>query len=48
MPLDKQAKSYLWDIHEAAREIKEILRDVKCRELEKNKYFAMPSSGSCW
>ena len=25
MPLDEQARSYLWDIHEAAREIEEFL-----------------------
>jgi uncharacterized protein with HEPN domain len=37
MPLDKQARSYLWDIREAAREIKEFLRAVKFHEFEKNK-----------
>ena len=37
MPLDKQAKSYLWDIHQAAREIKEFLHGVKFHEFEKNK-----------
>lgn len=37
MPLDKQARSYLWDIREAAREIEEFLRGVKFHEFEKNK-----------
>ena len=37
MPLDKQAKSYLWDIHEAAREIEEFLRGVKFHDFEQNK-----------
>ncbi|HJR79795.1 MAG TPA: HepT-like ribonuclease domain-containing protein [Anaerolineales bacterium] len=37
MPLDEQAKSYLWDIREAAREIEEFLRGVKFHEFEKNK-----------
>jgi hypothetical protein len=35
MPLDEQAKSYLWDIREAAREIEEFLRGVKFHEFEK-------------
>jgi uncharacterized protein with HEPN domain len=37
MPPDEKATSYLWDIHEAAREIREFLRDVKFHEFEKNK-----------
>lgn len=37
MPLDEQARSYLWDIHEAAREIQAFLRGVKFHEFEKNK-----------
>ena len=37
MPLDKQARSYLWDIREAARETEEFLRGVKFHEFEKNK-----------
>ena len=37
MPLDKQVRSYLWDIREAAREIEEFLRGVKFHEFEKNK-----------
>ena len=37
MPLDKQVISYLWDIHQAAREIEEFLRGVKFHEFEKNK-----------
>jgi len=37
MPLDEQARSYLWDIHQAAREIGEFLRGVKFHEFEKNK-----------
>jgi uncharacterized protein with HEPN domain len=37
MPLDEQARSYLWDIHQAAREIKEFLHGVKFHEFEKNK-----------
>jgi uncharacterized protein with HEPN domain len=37
MPLDEQARSYLWDIHEAAHEIKEFLRGVKFHEFEQNK-----------
>lgn len=40
MPLDEhdeQAKSYLWDIREAAREIHEFVRGVKFSEFEKNK-----------
>ena len=37
MPPDKQARSYLWDIREAGREIEEFLRGVKFYEFEKNK-----------
>jgi uncharacterized protein with HEPN domain len=37
MPLEEQARSYLWDIHEAAREIQEFLRGVKFHEFEENK-----------
>ena len=37
MPPDEQASSYLWDIHEAPREIREFLRDVKFHEFEENK-----------
>lgn len=37
MPLDEQAKSYLWDIREAAREIKGFIRGVKFHQFEKNK-----------
>jgi uncharacterized protein with HEPN domain len=37
MPLDEQAKSYLWDIREAAREINGFLRGVKFHQFEKNK-----------
>jgi uncharacterized protein with HEPN domain len=37
MPLDEQAKSYLWDIREAAREINGFLRRVKFHQFEKNK-----------
>jgi uncharacterized protein with HEPN domain len=37
MPLDREARSYLWDIHETAREIKEFLHGVKFHEFEKNK-----------
>jgi len=37
MPLDEQSRSYLWDIHEAAREIEEFLRGVKFHEFEKTK-----------
>jgi uncharacterized protein with HEPN domain len=37
MPHDEQARSYLWDIREAAREIVGFMRDVKFHEFEKNK-----------
>ena len=37
MPPDEQAKSYLWDIREAAREINEFMRGIKFNEFEKNK-----------
>ncbi|SRR6266496_5746460 len=37
MPLDEQARSYLWDIREAAREIEQFLRGMKFHEFEKNK-----------
>src|SRR5215211_7688699 len=37
MPLDEQAKSYLWDIREAAREINEFVNGVKLHQFEKNK-----------
>jgi uncharacterized protein with HEPN domain len=37
MPLDDQAKSYLWDIREAARDIADFLRGVKFHQFEKNK-----------
>jgi len=37
MPLDERAKSYLWDIREAAREINGFVHGVKFHEFEKNK-----------
>ena len=37
MPLDEQAKSYLWDIREAEREINGFVRGVKFHQFEKNK-----------
>ena len=37
MPPDEQAKSYLWDIREAAREINGFMRGIKFNEFEKNK-----------
>jgi uncharacterized protein with HEPN domain len=37
MPLDEQARSYLWDIREAAHEIEGFLRGVKFHEFEKDK-----------
>jgi uncharacterized protein with HEPN domain len=37
MPLDEQAKSYLWDIRDAAREIHEFISGVKLNQFEKNK-----------
>ena len=37
MPLDEQAKSYLWDIQEAAREINGFVAGVKFHQFEKNK-----------
>ena len=37
MPLDEQAKSYLWDIREAAREIDGFVNGVKFHQFEKNK-----------
>jgi uncharacterized protein with HEPN domain len=37
MPLDEQARAFLWDIHQAAREIEEFLRGVQFHEFEKNK-----------
>lgn len=37
MPLDEQAKSYLWDIRDAAREINEFVNGVKLHQFEKNK-----------
>lgn len=37
MPLDEQAKSYLWDIREAAREIHGFVKGVKFHQFEKNK-----------
>ena len=37
MPLDEQAKSYLWDIREAAQEISSFDAGVKFHQFEKNK-----------
>ena len=37
MPPDEQAKAYLWDIREAAREIHGFMRGVKFHQFEKNK-----------
>jgi uncharacterized protein with HEPN domain len=37
MPLDEQAKSYLWDIREAVREIESFVKGVKFHQFEKNK-----------
>ena len=34
---DEQAKAYLWDIREAAREIHEFMRGVKFHQFEQNK-----------
>ena len=34
---DEQAKAYLWDIREAAREIDGFMRGVKFHQFEKNK-----------
>ncbi len=37
MPLDKRQLAYVWDIHEAAREIHSFMQGVKFIEFEKNK-----------
>lgn len=37
MPHDEQAKSYLWDIREAAHEISGFMKGVKFHEFENNK-----------
>ena len=37
MSVDDQAKSYLWDIREAAREINGFVKGVKFHQFEKNK-----------
>ncbi len=37
MPHDERAKSYLWDIREAAREIEDFMRGVKFHEFENDK-----------
>jgi uncharacterized protein with HEPN domain len=37
MPLDEQAKSYLWDIREAVREIDSFVKGVKFHQFEKSK-----------
>ena len=34
---DEQAKAYLWDIRQAAREIQEFVRGVKFHQFENNK-----------
>lgn len=36
---DEQAKAYLWDIRNAAREINSFMRGVKFHQFEKNKMF---------
>ena len=37
MSLDEQAKAYLWDIRQAAREINGFMGGVKFHQFEKNK-----------
>lgn len=37
MPLGDQTKSYLWDMREAVRDIKDFVRGVKFHQFEKNK-----------
>ncbi|NOT04456.1 MAG: DUF86 domain-containing protein [Anaerolineales bacterium] len=37
MPHDEQVKAYLWDIREAAREIKGFMSGVKFHQFENNK-----------
>lgn len=37
MPHDEQAKSYLWDIREAARDIHGFMKGVKFHEFENDK-----------
>ncbi len=37
MPQDDQARSYLWDMREAAKEIVGFMSGIKFHEFEKNK-----------
>jgi len=39
MPLDKRELSYLWDMQNAAREISELIRDVKFHKFENDKFM---------
>lgn len=45
MPLDEQAKSYLWDIREAIREIIGFMSGVKLHQFEKNKILRLNPAG---
>jgi len=39
MPLDKRELSYLWDMQNAAREISELMRNVKFHKFENDKFM---------
>lgn len=41
MPHNKQAKSYLWDMREAARDIDGLVGGIKFHEFEKNKILRL-------
>ncbi|MCC6498705.1 MAG: DUF86 domain-containing protein [Anaerolineales bacterium] len=39
MPLDKRTLSYLWDMQNAAKEIRELMAGVKFHKFEKDKFM---------
>lgn len=39
MPLDKRTLSYLWDMQNAAKEIRELVAGVKFHKFEKDKFM---------
>jgi len=48
MPLDKRQRAYIWDMQNAAKEIREFMRGVKFHQFEKNKVCCVtPQNAFC-
>ena len=47
MPLDKRQRAYIWDMQNAAKEIREFMHGVKFHQFEKNKVCVTQQNVYC-